>query len=198
MTPSDYALAMGMFVSGTFNTLAAKVSTLFASFNQLFLQIPKTSIFQWCQQTLSEGDVGPTTIWGNLAGDAGGDENCPKGDGIVVPRAHEFDHPFFQATGMFLGEALCMVVYLIKKYLDNRSNALNKRQIPKKNSWASSFVFAIPATLDMTGTGIMNAGLCLVDASVFQMLRSAVVVFTALLSILILKKKLRAFHWVAI
>jgi len=37
----------------------------------------------------------------------------------------------------------------------------------------------------------MNAGLCLTYASVFQMLRSAVVVFTALMSVLILKRKLR-------
>ncbi|GMH67655.1 hypothetical protein TrRE_jg9720 [Triparma retinervis] len=52
--------------------------------------------------------------------------------------------------------------------------------------------------LDMTGTGVMNAGLCLTYASVFQMLRSAVVVFTAFMSVLILKRKLRAFHWVSI
>jgi drug/metabolite transporter (DMT)-like permease len=52
--------------------------------------------------------------------------------------------------------------------------------------------------LDMTGTGVMNAGLCLTYASVFQMLRSAVVVFTAFMSVAILKRKLRAFHWASI
>jgi len=52
--------------------------------------------------------------------------------------------------------------------------------------------------LDMTGTGVMNAGLCLVDGSVFQMLRSAVVVFTAILSVVVLKRKLKAYHWVSI
>ena len=65
MTPSDLLLALGMFVSGTVNTINAK----------------------WAQRTVSPGREGPTTIWGDLAGD--------KGQG----KDHEFDHPFFQVRG---------------------------------------------------------------------------------------------------
>jgi len=102
---------------------------------------------------------------------------------------------------MFMGEALCLLVYGISTWRNSRRSSLSQKKgvIPsKKQSWKTSFLFAIPATMDMTGTGIMNAGLCLTDASVFQMLRSAVVVFTAMLSVIILKKKLRAYHWIAI
>ena len=158
-------LALGMFISGTTNTITAK----------------------WAQKTHSDGSVGPTTIWGALDGTEG--EGTPSD-----PKDHSFDHPFFQASIMFLGEALCLVVYLLKKRM-NASN--NVRSVPNnlpKPPYNIVWYFSLPAALDMLGTGIMNAGLCLTSASVFQMLRSAVVVFTALLSVVVLKRKLNPYH----
>ena len=95
---------------------------------------------------------------------------------------------------MFIGEALCLAAFVIKRNMSRPEQAREKSQ----GVFTNSIYFSIPATLDMCGTGVMNAGLCLTYASVFQMLRSAVVVFTALMSILILKRKLYAFHWVSI
>ena len=45
---------------------------------------------------------------------------------------------------------------------------------------------------------MMFVGLTLIPASVYQMLRSAVVVFTAIESMLILKRKQYRHHWTAI
>ena len=153
---------MGMFISGTLNTITAK----------------------WAQRTESHGRDTPndaaTTIWEALDGQDGKE-----------PR--NFDHPFFQAATMFLGEALCLVVFLIKRRCKSSSASSSSTPVLE-----NSIYFSIPAMLDMTGTGIMNAGLCLTYASVFQMLRSAVVVFTALLSVAILKRKLLPFHWFSI
>ncbi len=130
------------------------------------------------QTTSSTGYTsGPTTVWMALDGDAG------KGN------PHSFDHPFAMAAAMFLGEFLCLIVYSVKL----RSSPKSKESV-----CGNSIYFSIPATLDMCGTGVMNAGLCLTYASVFQMLRSAVVVFTGILSVLILKRRLRAFHWFSI
>lgn len=48
----------------------------------------------------------------------------------------------------------------------------------------------------MTATSLMYVGLNLTYASVFQMLRGSVVIFTGIFSVLFLKRKLSAFHWV--
>jgi len=174
MTFGDFLLALGMFLSGTLNTITAK----------------------WAQRTPSIGretkDDLSTTIWGSLDGQDGKDERS-------------FDHPFFQASTMFIGEALCLIAFIIKKKYFSAPAPPTYTSLKDGTSsstsdglFTNSIYFSLPAMLDMTGTGVMNAGLCLTYASVFQMLRSAVVVFTALLSVVILKRRLRAFHWVSI
>ena len=56
-------------------------------------------------------------------------------------------------------------------------------------------IFALPALCDMLGTCTMYAGLTMTHASVFQMLRGSVVVFTGVLSIAFLGRRLAAHHW---
>jgi len=56
-------------------------------------------------------------------------------------------------------------------------------------------IFCLPAMLDMTATSMMYVGLNLTFASVFQMLRGAVVIFTGILSMVFLRQKLQLFHW---
>jgi len=60
---------------------------------------------------------------------------------------------------------------------------------------AMAFSFAIPALCDCIGTTLMNLGLILTYASVFQMLRAFLVVFTGSFSVIFLKRKLRFHHW---
>lgn len=51
------------------------------------------------------------------------------------------------------------------------------------------FVLWIPAVCDILGTTLMNVGLLAISASVYQMLRGAVVIFTAFLSYMTLGRK---------
>ena len=44
----------------------------------------------------------------------------------------------------------------------------------------------------------MNIGLCYLDASIWQMLRGAMVIFTALMSMIIFKKKFRVYEVLSI
>lgn len=125
-------------------------------------------------------------------------------------RDHAFDHPFFQAVCMFLGEFLCLLAHMVTK----------KRRTPTPRELAAeetgvdpstlepssrcravengSVWFCIPACCDMLGTGTMYAGLCLSYASVFQMLRGSVVVFTALISCIFLRRKIRDYQWFSV
>lgn len=61
----------------------------------------------------------------------------------------------------------------------------------------SKFIFFIPAVCDMLGTSLMYVGLTLTDASIFQMLRGSCVVFTGILTKLILKRDLGYHRWLA-
>ncbi|CAO3600867.1 unnamed protein product [Absidia cylindrospora] len=58
-----------------------------------------------------------------------------------------------------------------------------------------SLLFWIPTACDLTATTLMNVGLILTSASVYQMLRGAVVIFTGIFSYLFLHRRLRPFEW---
>lgn len=53
----------------------------------------------------------------------------------------------------------------------------------------------LPALCDMTASSMMNIGLLMTSASVYQMLRGSVIIFTSIASVLFLKRKLRTHHW---
>ena len=60
----------------------------------------------------------------------------------------------------------------------------------------SSLYCLLPACCDLGGTTVSGIGLLFVTASVFQMLRGSIIFFTAIFSVIFLKRKLYAFHWV--
>ncbi|CAG8506986.1 5956_t:CDS:2 [Diversispora eburnea] len=57
------------------------------------------------------------------------------------------------------------------------------------------FLFWIPTICDIMGTTLMNVGLIYTSASVYQMLRGAVVLFTGTFSVLFLRRRLLPYHW---
>lgn len=59
-------------------------------------------------------------------------------------------------------------------------------------------MLALPAVCDILGTTLMNAGLLLVAASVYQMVRGALVLFVGLFSVLFLKRRLGLWKWVSL
>eukprot|EP00767_Chilomastix_cuspidata_P001080 gnl/Chilomastix_cuspidata/1326.p1 GENE.gnl/Chilomastix_cuspidata/1326~~gnl/Chilomastix_cuspidata/1326.p1 ORF type:complete len:413 (-),score=71.02 gnl/Chilomastix_cuspidata/1326:24-1262(-) len=51
---------------------------------------------------------------------------------------------------------------------------------------------------DLLATSVQGIGLLYVDASVYQLLRGAVIIFTSIWSIIFLKRRLRSFQWTGI
>jgi len=100
---------------------------------------------------------------------------------------------FFKTLGMFVGEASCLVAFKIVYYYHKFSKKDLSTYGPQK---FSPFIFLIPACCDVLGTSTMYVGLNLTFASSFQMLRGAVIIFTALLSVGFLGSKLHLYHWV--
>ena len=59
-------------------------------------------------------------------------------------------------------------------------------------------LLAIPACFDIVASTLMNISLTMVAASVYQMLRGIIIIITAVMSIIFLKKKLFRHHWTSI
>jgi len=124
--------------------------------------------------------------------------------GKAYGESRPFDHPFFQSVGMFLGELSCLIVFKIvyaywkakRDAGEETSHGINK--LVDGNQDFSPLIFWPAAMCDMCGTTLMYIGLNMTDASSFQMLRGAVIVFTALLSVTFLNRKIRRFMWVGI
>lgn len=107
---------------------------------------------------------------------------------------HQFSHPFVQAVGMFLGELCCLVVFYLLLCHDRH------RPEPSMEPGQSfnPLLFLPPALCDMTGTSIMYIALNMTSASSFQMLRGAVIIFTGLLSVAFLGRRLEPSQWIGI
>ncbi|XP_048733846.1 solute carrier family 35 member F6-like isoform X2 [Ostrea edulis] len=111
-------------------------------------------------------------------------------------KKHSFDHPFLQAVGMFLGEFSCLIAFQIIK-LYHRVRHPDREQNLGNQSF-NPLIFLPAALCDMCGTSLMYIGLNLTYASSFQMLRGAVIIFTALLSVAFLGSTVRKVMWAGI
>lgn len=59
-------------------------------------------------------------------------------------------------------------------------------------------LLALPAICDICGTTLMNGGLLMVAASIYQMTRGALVLFVGLFSVLFLRRRLHLFQWLSL
>ncbi len=148
--------------------------------------------------------------------------NCDDPD--PKKRAH-FEQPVVQTAQMFIGEAGCwLVVALIQLYNRYVSRAKDYETIdtvdPDDDGGVRSSLdapgeeasnkgmsilrgmgvtlLALPAICDIIGTTLMNAGLLLVAASIYQMTRGALVLFVGLFSVLFLRRRLHLFQWLSL
>ncbi|KHN85753.1 Solute carrier family 35 member F6 [Toxocara canis] len=118
-----------------------------------------------------------------------------------------FNHPFVQSICMFIGELSCLIVYFVVFYI--RRHNWRKRELMGTEGRVSeldvygeptlpnfnTFLFAAPACCDIVGTSLMYIGLNLTQASSYQMLRGAVIIFTGLFSVAFLGSRLQGYRW---
>ncbi|KAL1923596.1 uncharacterized protein VTP21DRAFT_8576 [Calcarisporiella thermophila] len=136
-------------------------------------------------------------------------ENCDSPD----PAARRyFEQPVFQTLTMFIGEAACLLAFQYGEWLQRRrakrngaaglGGAGNEAEALLKDEgdglpltgWRKLLLW-LPTLCDLTGTTIMNVGLLLTAASVYQMLRGSIVLFVGLFSVVFLKRRFFFFQW---
>jgi len=134
-----------------------------------------------------------------------------------------FEQPVLQTAQMFIGEMGCwLVVGLMAAYrrLISRTSPPERgyqavrvtdviddedSNLPKTDADRPSvlrgyrvMLLALPAICDICGTTLMNVGLLLVAASIYQMTRGALVLFVGVLSVVFLRKRLHLFQWLSL
>eukprot|EP00771_Trimastix_marina_P001178 gnl/Trimastix_PCT/2230.p1 GENE.gnl/Trimastix_PCT/2230~~gnl/Trimastix_PCT/2230.p1 ORF type:complete len:382 (+),score=130.09 gnl/Trimastix_PCT/2230:55-1200(+) len=117
---------------------------------------------------------------------------------------HRFEKPWFTDWAMFVGMAMCFPVYWGQSCANRRKKALQELDDPDKvdepkTSFTKLFwVVAIPGLCDLISTFLMNVGLLWIPASIWQMLRGSIVIFTAILTITYRRRKLSSAQWLGV
>ena len=139
--------------------------------------------------------------------------------GIADCGEHNFEKPYFTTLMMFLGEALCLVIFksyrYYQKYQERQASfSANTNSFPDAHYASLSpgrdavigplkvrpplYYFAGFCTFDMIATIVSGMGLIWVDASLYQMIRGAQLVFAALASMVLVGKRYTCRQWLAV
>mmetsp|Transcript_22674 Transcript_22674/g.49833 ORF Transcript_22674/g.49833 Transcript_22674/m.49833 type:complete len:446 (+) Transcript_22674:256-1593(+) len=119
-------------------------------------------------------------------------QKVPTSEGA---EAVTFDHPYFQTMLMVTGEFLCLLAYAaLPKSSPSSLDGIVEIE-PKK---APDYIFALPSVCDWVATSLVHISYLFIAASVAQMTRGTIVIFTFLLSIAVLKRRQFAYHFVGV
>lgn len=105
---------------------------------------------------------------------------------------------------MFIGEFLCIFGFLFQRHKYRKALAEGKvaKDEEQKGGDMNAKVFQpiliLPTFLDLLGTTFGGIGLVYCSASVWQMLRGSIIIFTGILSKLFLKRVMLPFRWFSI
>lgn len=123
-------------------------------------------------------------------------------------REMPFNRPWMQTMLMFCAMTFGLFVHyggVCLKQKTGEYDMLNPdggiQAAPKSKSQPSLrklLIVMVPSVFDLFATTLSGVGLLWVDASVYQMLRGSLLIFSAFLSIVFLGKKLKGYHWAGI
>jgi drug/metabolite transporter (DMT)-like permease len=109
-------------------------------------------------------------------------QKVPEGPG---KEGTAFDHPYLCSMFMMIGEFMCLLVYFSTR---------SREQAARESGNAPNHVYMVACGLDWTATTLVNMAYMLIAASVVQMTRGAIVIFTCLFSVAFLGKRQHRYH----
>lgn len=99
---------------------------------------------------------------------------------------------------MFVGMCVCLPIHVLTNTNFRRWQRRKSESSEEGTSLQTYSLIALPALFDMIGTTLSGLGLLWVDASIYQMLRGAEMIFAAILSVKFLRRKIFPYHIVAL
>jgi len=114
---------------------------------------------------------------------------------------HVYDKPWLTNLMMFSAEASLLVVFYASRPR-SRGLAIDtsdaKLTVDTRPQAPPAYYFLIPASCDVLGTGISSMSMMLINAAVWQMMRGSIILFSAIMAVIFLKRKLQAYHWIGV
>lgn len=104
-----------------------------------------------------------------------------------------YEKPWFQVLAMFVGMSFCIILDLPKR--GPRHQPLPQSHLPSSPTSTSVWIISIPTLFDLFATACGTTGLLYTNVSVYQMLRGAMLVWTAFLSVVFLRRKLSKLNY---
>jgi drug/metabolite transporter (DMT)-like permease len=103
-----------------------------------------------------------------------------------------FDKALYQSWLMLFGMAFCLPIYWVSKALgfqkEEKSIMLNEEKANRRLITIKNYcLIAIPALFDLVGSTLLTTGLIYISASVMQMLRGSMIIFSSLLTVFVRK-----------
>ncbi|KAG1264566.1 hypothetical protein G6F68_004246 [Rhizopus microsporus] len=120
-----------------------------------------------------------------------------------------FHQPLLQTTMIFLGEMICiLIIHLVTKTPSLLDRSMleavqphhsygNDWVVPQTSVWSAAW-FILPSACDLIATTLLNLGLIYTTPSIYQMVKSSIVGFSAIFSCLFLSRKFLRKEWAAI
>eukprot|EP01053_Blabericola_migrator_P009056 Blabericola_migrator_1__9055@NODE_481_length_8138_cov_55_758146_g374_i0_p3_GENE_NODE_481_length_8138_cov_55_758146_g374_i0NODE_481_length_8138_cov_55_758146_g374_i0_p3_ORF_typecomplete_len399_score31_73Nuc_sug_transp/PF04142_15/1_8e25CRTlike/PF08627_10/1_1e24SLC35F/PF06027_12/1_7e24UAA/PF08449_11/4_2e14TPT/PF03151_16/2_9e10PUNUT/PF16913_5/5_2e07EamA/PF00892_20/1_9e05EamA/PF00892_20/9_7e03Mg_trans_NIPA/PF05653_14/1_2e02Mg_trans_NIPA/PF05653_14/3_NODE_481_length_8138_cov_55_758146_g374_i060477243 len=115
-----------------------------------------------------------------------------------------YQHPYWQTYVMFAAEACCLGVHWIDQFIKRKKNkALGALEFPA-HSWSVDrepvpwWWFGLPSFMDLMGTSMVNFAFAMTYASTVQMLRNSLVLVTAGMSMILMRRPLIVYEWIGI
>lgn len=108
-----------------------------------------------------------------------------------------FEQPMIQTLNMFIGEIMCLFWFLFYKS-NNEYTLLTTEEGTNNNSIIPSLLLFFPAACDSISSTLMNIGLMFTSASIFQMLRGSIVIFTGVVSTIFLNVRYNFNQWLSL
>lgn len=99
---------------------------------------------------------------------------------------HKFDKPFMQSLIMTIAMSFALIV---RRFWDS-----NGKGPHPPTPFRLRLLLSVPAICDLITSTLNIFGLIFINLSIFQMLRSSQIIFTAFFSVFVLKKKIRAYE----
>lgn len=123
----------------------------------------------------------------------------------VTHNGQAFEHPFFLVLVMFIGEALCIFMYMGEKAYLKKTYGSIEESPGMKNARTQGLrtdinplLMAIPMMCDSTATALLMIAYINIPASIAQMMGGFVVFIVAILSIIFLGRRFFRHHWLGL
>lgn len=117
----------------------------------------------------------------------------------------KFEHPFFLVLVMFIGEALCIFMYMGEKMYLKRtygsveaSPGMKAAKEKGLRTDINPLLMGIPMLCDSTATALLMVAYINIPASIAQMMGGFVVFVVAILSIIFLGRRFYRHHWLGL